>query len=271
MIRMHSIIILFIILCTLYYIFFQQSKEHYVTSIVAYNNVEIPQYHVPSLFDTETKELTKLFKDMSKDNDFKIDKYNPQNPYLTFPFNNHIKKFILDFMKKNVDKFKGHKLEITTDLNEIYWLDVGQDRIFNFNFDLIDNTKFMTRNIQMKLKIKNIQKYIKDSSDYYAGEDVKEPLTNYKTDVPVATFANDVEILGMQLGRNLVVRFNITGVDKLDSPYYQIKNILGLMDPFVTSGRDMTISGKMKKDFEQDIKDHQSLLDILSGKKKANT
>jgi hypothetical protein len=270
-IRMNDIILLFLILCILYYIFFQPSQENYITSIVAYNSVSIPKNEVPSVFETETKELTQIFKDLSKDNDFKIDKYSIQNPYLPFPFNNHLKKFVIDYIKNNVSKFKEDKLEITSDLNDIYWVDKGNDRIFIFNLNLINNTTFMSRNIVVKMLIKDIKKFIKGPNDYSVNEvvDTQNALTNYKTNIPVATMLNSGELLGIKLGKVDIIRSRLIGMDKLDLPYYQIKNILHLMDPFVTSGKDMTITSEMKKTFEKDIQEHQSLLDTLSGKKTA--
>lgn len=267
---MHNILLLFLLLCLLYYILFQ-SKEHYVTDVVAYNNVRVPTYIIPSILETETKELTKLFQALSKDSDFKIDKYNIQNPYLPFPFNNPLKKFVIDYLKQNVEEYKEHKLEITSDLNDVYWLDVDNDRLFIFNVNLVNNTKFMTRNIVVKLRIKNIKQFIKGPEDYSVNErvDPKNALTNYKTNIPVATLLNSTEMLGIQLGRMNIVLEDIKGMDKLDLPYYQIKNTLHLMDPFITSGKDMIITSTMKKNFEKELSERQSLLDIISGKKKA--
>ena len=44
----------------------------------------------------------------------------------------------------------------------------------------------------------------------------------------------------------------------------EIKNYLYLMDPFVTSGRDMIINDKMKKDFIPVLEAHEKLLKELS-------
>jgi hypothetical protein len=267
---MHDILLLFLILCLLYYIFFQSSKEHYVTNVVAYNNIRVPIYTIPSVLETETKELTKLFKQLSKDNDFTTNKYSIQNPYLPFPFNNPLKKFVIDYLKQNVEEFKEHKLEITSDLNDVYWLDVNNDRVFIFNVNLVNNTKFMTRNVVIKLRVKNIKQFIKGPDDYSVNEkvDPQNALTNYRTNIPVATLLNSTELLGLQLGKMNIVLEDIKGMDKLDLPYYQIKNTLHLMDPFVTSGRDMIITPQMKKNFEKELVEHQSLLKILNSKER---
>lgn len=262
-----NIVSIFLILCIVYYLS-TSIKENFVTSIVAYNNTSTPDYYIPSLFEAETKELTKIFKILSVDTNFKTDKYNIQNPYLPFPFNNHLKRFIILYLKDKSERFKNNKIEIITDLNDIYWKDVDNDRIFIFNFDLLDNTQFMTRNIQMKIKIKDIAKFLKTKDDYsIEPEEIKEPLTNYKTDVPVATFLTSVQVLGIQLGKNNLIQLNVNGMGELDSKYYEIKNVLGLLDPFLTSGKSMEITDRMKTKFEKNIKEDQELLNVLSGKK----
>ena len=58
--------------------------------------------------------------------------------------------------------------------------------------------------------------------------------------------------------------FSIKGTDMLRPNYYEIKNYLYLMDPFVTSGRDMIINDKMKKDFIPVLEAHEKLLKELS-------
>lgn len=263
---MQDIIALFLILSITYFIFFS-SFENF--KVVGYNNPEVPSYDIPSVFETETNELNELFLKLSKDSDFNTSQYKLQNTYLPFPFNNPLKKYIVDYLKMNVAKYKKDKLEIMSDINNIYWMDNGNDRLFVFNINLVNNTKFMTRNVQVKLRVKDIQKFIKNDSDYSTGEEIQDKLTNYRTNIPEATMINSFELSGIRLGTNNFSHFSLKGLDKLDYPYYQIKNILYLMDPFLTSGKDMTITLDMKKNFEKEIKAHQELLDVLSGKKKA--
>ena len=59
---MQDIVALFIIILISYIIvsYFDNKKEHYVTSIVGYNNIEIPKYYIPNVFNSETTELVKL-------------------------------------------------------------------------------------------------------------------------------------------------------------------------------------------------------------------
>jgi hypothetical protein len=160
-------------------------------------------------------------------------------------------------MRTNIEKFKGHKLGISSDLNKLYYKDLDDDRIYIFNISLVDNTKFMTRNLRVKLKIKNINNFIKSDK-------IEQGEINYRTDIPSQMVINSSDILSIRLDANNYARFELNGSDSLRPNYYQIKNILGLMEPFVTSGRDMIITDKMKKDFIKEIEEHQKL---LSGKR----
>lgn len=257
-----DILMLFIIILISYCIFsaFFESKEHYVTSIVGYNNSGIPAYYVPSLFDTETKELVEVLKEAFKDDDVETVGYKEHNPYVPFPFEASIKKLIIDYMKTNINKFKGQKLEITTDLNKLNYKDYDNDRLFIFNINLVNNTKFMTRNLRVKIKIKDIKNFIKDSKDYGFDSSKEEKDIDYLTNIPSQTVINSTELLSIRLDKNNYARFELAGIDSLYPNYYQIKNVLGLMDPFVTSGRDMLISDKMKTNFEKEIEEHAKLM-----------
>ena len=67
---MQDIVALFVIILISYIIvsyLFDNKKEHYITSIVGANNIAIPAYYIPSVFESETKELVKLFKDTFSD------------------------------------------------------------------------------------------------------------------------------------------------------------------------------------------------------------
>lgn len=257
---MQDIVALFVIILISYIIvsyFFDNKKEHYVTSIVGYNNIDIPSYHIPSIFDLETRELVKVFKDKFSDDNVEPFGFKEHNPYIPFPFEASIKKVIIDYMKINIEKFKGHKLEITSDLNKLYYKDLNNDRVFIFNISLLDNTKFMTRNLRIKLKVKNINNFIKDVK-------TEQGEIDYRTDIPSQTVINSSNILSIRLDANNYARFELGSIDSLRPNYYQIKNVLGLMDPFVTSGRDMIITDEMKKDFIKEIEKHEKL---LTGKK----
>lgn len=245
---MQDIVALFIIILISYIIvsYFDNKKEHYVTSIVGYNNIEIPKYYIPNVFNSETTELVKLLKDKFSDDNVEPLGFKEHNPYIPFPFEASIKKSLIDYMNTNIGNFKGHNLGITSDLNKLYYKESGNDRIFIFNISLVDNTQFMTTNLRIKLKIKDINNFIR-------GVKTEQSEIDYRTDIPPQTIINASEILSIRVDENNYDSFKLNGIDSLRPNYYEIKNILGLMDPFLTSSRDMIITDKMRTDFDKEI------------------
>ena len=52
------------------------------------------------------------------------------------------------------------------------------------------------------------------------------------------------------LDKNNFVNFTFTPIDKLNEPYYLIKNKYHLLDPFLTSGNDSIITNNHKLNFQ---------------------
>ena len=229
--------------------------ENFTDNIVGYNSISVPANPVPTVYETETKTLSNILRQLLPDSDLDYTKngYILHNDYIPFPLNNPIKKMLSDYIKKNVSLFKEDKIEINTDLHNIYWKDDGIDRLFIFNVNLLNNTHFVTRNIRVKILVKNIKQFLQNSEK-----------TNYRTDIPSATLINSTKIMSIRLDMDMFSLFSIKGTDMLRPNYYEIKNYLYLMDPFVTSGRDMIINDKMKKDFIPVLEAHEKLLKELS-------
>lgn len=244
---MQNIIELAIIILISYLIIYllEDNKEHYNTSVVGYNNIEVPAYSIPNIFDSETQELIGIFKEAFDDDDVEPLGFKEHNPYIPFPFNASIKELIIDYMKTNIKRFKGDKLEILNDLNKIYYKDYDNDRIFIFNVSLVNNTRFSSRDVRVKLRIKNIGDFIK-------GVKTEQNEIDYKTDISYQNIVNVLVILSIRLVKSEYIQFEFNGFDSLQPNYYQIKNALGLTEPFITTGKDMIITEEMKKDFIKD-------------------
>lgn len=249
-----QLLVLFLLLVILY-IITSKLYENFTEPIVGYNNVEVPINYVPNVYEKETVTLSNILQQLLPDSDIDYTKngYILHNDYISFPFNNPIKKMLSDYLKKNIESFKEDKIEINNDLHNIYWKDVGDDRIFIFNVNFLNNTHFITRNIRVKLLVKNIKQFLKDFEN-----------TNYRTDISSATLINAITIMSIRLDMDIFSLFNIKGLDKLQPTYYQIKNYLHLMDPFSTSSRDMIVSEKMKINFLPVLEEHEKLLKQLS-------
>lgn len=258
---------LFIIVLLSYFIFALvfDIKEHYNTSIVGYNSVNIPKYDIPSIFETETSELIKIFHETFKDENIDplLLEFKEHNPYIIFPFESAIKQLIIDYLTKNINILKNNKLDITGGLNKLYYKDVGSDRLFIFNINLVNNTKLFTISLRVKIKINDIKRFITDSTKsieygYIERKEGKE--IDYKTDIPIQTIINATQILSIRVDKNNYNIVNYIGLDKLRPNYYQINNVLGLMDPFLTSGSKMILTNEMKENFAKELLKREELL-----------
>lgn len=246
---MKDIIVIFIIVVMSYLLFkmiFGDNKEHLM---VGYNSINIPENKISTLFDIENDELSKILKTSFKDNIDSIG-FKNHNPHIFSPFNEPIKRFIIDYLKNNIERFKKDKLQIVSDINNLFYKDDGNDRIFIFNVSIINNTRFMTINLKVKIKVKDIKNFIQTDID----SDIMKisELTNYKTNIPVNNMLNAMELLSMRLENNIYKTFQFNGIDILEPQFYEIKNILGLMEPFLTSRKDMMITKQIKQQFIKD-------------------
>jgi len=220
----------------------KECKEQYKDT-VGYNNSSVLSNKILSIYESETLEITSIFNELFKnsDCDFDTSTYLMHGTYIEFPFNNIIKKMISDYLKENVSKFKKDKIEINADINHMYWKNTGNDRLFIFNVNLLNNTRFMTRNIVVKILIKDIKNFMNDN--------------DYKTDIPALTLVLSTNILCIKLDTDNYISeiSSYTGFDKLEPQYYQIKNGLHLMSPFMTSSNDLIITDNMKIDFKNKL------------------
>jgi hypothetical protein len=248
-------IFVLIIIAIILYIYVSRNNEQFIEEIVVgYNHINVPLNKIPTAYDNETRELTDIFSRLFKDedNNFDLATYNLYSDYIEFPFNNIIKKMIADYIK-NVGVFNKDKIEINADINRLYWKNDGNNRLFIFNVNLLNNTRFMTRNIQVKIMIKNI-------NNFTNGND-------YRTDVPSATLTSSTDMLYIKLDTDNYfskIKDNYTGIDKLEPNYYNIKNTLFLMDPFLTSGNNMILTNDMKTNFQTQIASHEELMKSMS-------
>lgn len=221
------LILVFFYTCTFY--------EHF--EIVSYNNTNIPNNIIESIYDKESNTLQKLFDTLNLENkDFKesnLDKeFKLININLTFPFSVVFKSMILEYLYNNIPQYKKDKVYILGKLINIYQKDQGTSKTFIFNFTLVNPINFFTRNIRIRLKINNINVILDESvidENFIKSNTILESIT---------------------LDKNNYINFTFTPIDNLKEPYYLIKNKYHLLDPFLTSGRESIITNNDKLKFQ---------------------
>lgn len=232
---MYSILKLFIIIMISYilisYIF--GKIEHYITLTVGYNNISIPNYSIPNVFDNDLSQINAMFKELIKDENFDNTNFKEHNPNIPFPLTEQIKYFLVNYLDTNIYRFKGHNLVIPGKLNNLYYKGMGDDRIFIFNTSVVDNTRFISINLKVKIKIINIKDFLQN----YDKDKLEENINYIQTiqdKVPI-------ELLSLRIDEQMFAKFTYSGIDSLKPNIYQLKNRLGLMYPYLTSNKDMNI------------------------------
>lgn len=210
--------------------------------VVGYNTSDVPKYTIPNSYDIDSKKLQDVFKEVSKNEDLDTSTYTLYSNYIEFPLNNIIKTFLIDYLTM---KF-NNKIEINTAIYNMYWKDIGLDRLFIFNVNMFNRKIFTARNLKVKIIIKQIKNFTKDTN-----------IQDYKTNILPKILINSISILSISINNNNNTQLTTIGIDNLDPDYYRIKNRLFLMDPFITSNADMIISNSMKDTFALSLIEHQ--------------
>lgn len=244
-------LILILVLILIYFSEFEQFE------VVAYNNEKIPNYKIESIYDTESKELQKVFDNLNSTNkNFKKsvidDSFVLLNINLPFEFTKIFKQFILDYLIDNIPKFKKDKVYILGNLINIYQKDSVAtnnviDRTFVFNVTLVNPVNFFTRNIRIRLTLKNVNLILDESSNY----------TNTENDIIIKQLIN---LESIDLDKNNYKNFTFTPSDSLGNSNYLITNKYHLLDPFSTSGKNMLITENDKIIFQNVLNEKKQTL-----------
>lgn len=237
-------------------------------NIVPYNSFEVPRNKQDNLFETETKRLDELLGTLNRDvlPDYRST-YTKHPGYFRFKHNESFKNFLLPVISQVLKKdplYQKSKFTFVRDIYNLYWNDSAPQtennqkgtllsRHFVFNVDLSDPVKAFTRKLKVYLTVTNIKKYLDDNGDFsdlsIASEDIS--LKYLGTDNPLTYFTvspNSSEILDERTWHN----------------YYRTKNTLFLLDPFVTSGKDMRITDSLRVKFDQTLKQKEEEQNQLS-------
>lgn len=234
-----NVIVIFLILITVYYMY-NTINENFL--VVGYNNSLVLDYKISNLFDDETVILDTQFANASVDKNFDTKNYMLFNNSIPFPFTSQFQKLLLVFLK-SIPRISNNKISLG-DFNNITYQNNGSDRIFILNVNIQDNTNFTSRNVKVKFLVGQIKLFLDPITESYL------PSFNPKL------INNNCTLMGITLDKNGYAKFNMKGVDKLDSNFYLIDNTLHLLDPFVTIGNDMIITKKMKDSFNISLAQH---------------
>lgn len=231
----------FIIICVVIYLYIK-SYDHF--DVTAYNDDYIK--NDKSAFDLTTINdiLVKHNKDSIPVN-FK-ETYRKLPDYIQFPWKKIFNKNILE---RFTDVFSEHKTyNIIKDMYDIYSYDINNRRNFVFKVDIKNDTLKWATTFKIFAIIDNIQNFLTDTGDYIQQID---GVFESKLQKNINVIAIVMDLLPLTSEINGFA--DQTGYEDF-TKFYTIKNTLSLMDPFLTSGKDMLITPKMRMDFESELK-----------------
>lgn len=230
-----------VIIIILIFRYILYKKENF--DVFAYNVFSLPKDPVKNFYQKETEYLDVLFDQINKSSlpDFK-QKFQKYPDNFIFPLTKIFQKKIINTLTSlfdTSDEYKKSKLSIVKDIYNIYWVNKENSREFVFTIDLNNSTKQSTRPLYIYLILRNVNNYLKDDGNYIT------PNESISNDIIKDI---DIQYIGTKLS---IVSLEIPGLtENINNNYYRIQNKLRLMDPYLTSGKDMIIDDEMKKNFD---------------------
>lgn len=210
------------------------------------NAFEVPKKKLPSLYEEETNVIDDILGTLNKNvlpNYRSLFQKYPS--YFKFELDDIFKDFCLQKISttfSQTPKLKGSKIEIIRNLYNIWWKDIENDRHFVFNIDLINKTKFFARKLLVYVKLQNITKLTTDNGDYIPN--IKDVVNSNNLDLQYIGTDNELKYFTVSASNSNIGKESFNHL-------YRIKNTLYLMDPFITSGRDITISDYDREKFQR--------------------
>ena len=212
----------------------------YETFLQPYNSLFDFKDDKDSIYKKDVEKLEKIFKEYNKKDlpSNYLNKFSKFPDILEFPLNKPIQNIILKLIR---DITKESDLEIFQKMYNIYYNDDisgNRDLIFDLNINVKEKGLFHTLTIY--ITILNIKQYMTDSGSFL----------NIDTIPNDSVLIHNISIVKKEL---IEVPFKPI-LSNNDSSIYQIYNKLHLMDPFLTSGKNMEITKDMFNEFDKELK-----------------
>jgi hypothetical protein len=226
-------------------------------SVTGYNDTTVPQNRQDTLYETEAKELNDMFEQWNTDifpSDFR-GSYQKLPSYIKFAWQDIISKLIIISLKEVFSKYKKYKdskIKIVKDMYDIYWYDDNENtQHLIFNIDVNNATLKWTRRIKIYIKIRDIKSFLSDTGDYIKDLD-ENGLSQLEKNISIVTIS-----LEESTARLLVPGFGDKIGSEVFDNYYNILNPLHLMDPYITSGKQMVITDEMRSRFSEELEERK--------------
>jgi hypothetical protein len=215
----YSIALILILIFILILIYNKKNIQQFIdVDFAGYNSSVVPENKIETDFDIVSDNLENILNSNNLDKDYNEDlsEYDLFNTNIEFPYLNIFKNFILNYFNKTVTIYKDDNCYISEIFNIYFKERVDGYTKYIFYINLVNPVKLFTKSLKIKLSINKITEKI---------------ILNYIT-----------------YNNNKII--NINGIDPNSGNFYMIKNRLRLMDPFLTTGKEMIVSKNMIDKFK---------------------
>lgn len=160
--------------------------------------------------------------------------------YTNTPFENDFKTKVKLYLTQKVQGtgFQGDNLELMGAISNLQWKDQDNSRHFLFDVALINKSRGFALNCHAHIILKNL--------DYYTQPDDLGQISNLRKlnmdDLHVVSVGTYEETTNLDT--------KVTGYSVLGNKHYEISNTMYLMEPYITTGKSMSLSNSMRKDFK---------------------
>jgi len=229
-------LLIFFVVGIVYFMWYQKTQEEFDVVPSNSNNVKVMD---GDMIERETDLYDEKFRKAYGGVDEMVDStYNNFPASFVFGYNNIFKEVLLTELKAITE---DSSIKLIKDINNIYWRDIGDTRSFVFNIQFSTGRMFVGT-LRVNILLKNLGQY-----------GLMSGIQNL--DMPVLSInLQDIKIENIDIQRVQKMDNNISAYDQDDiKALYRIRNNLGLMDPFVTDGKDMHIYEYMKTSFNQEL------------------
>jgi len=245
-----DIIFIAILSCILIWVFYIKYENFFVS---AYNtDIEIEPLKTDIIIQNEKIKNALSNKFNEEYNIEKVNKtsFNQLSYYETFAMDTFFKENCLDKLKNILSPdFPNINLLSVPDLQNIFWKDIDNSRHFIFDIVTTSSNYQFIRVFTCYCILNNLNKYILDDGSYVF--DIKSTFSNSDVNIVYIIDIINSNKENTLSGNNL---FN----------YYEIKNKLHLMDPFITSGKEIQITQTQKEEFEKLLTKKSEILTMYS-------
>ena len=163
--------------------------------------------------------------------------------YMDPPFANDFKIKVKGYLVQKVKgtEFEKDNLELMGAISNLQWKDQDNTRHFLFDVTLVNKSKGFVLNCHAQILLKNL--------DYYTQSDDLDQISTLRK-----LNMGDLHVVSVETYEepaNLDTK--VTGYSDLGNKHFEISNTMYLMEPYITTGKSMSLSKSVRQEFKDKL------------------